>query len=371
MERGLSRVFMGSFAFVASFLLASFTEAAEMLPLFRATALDSGDPAPLEIEIHADFSQILGRRYGYGTDKKARLRVPAEIRLVGDEAKRYPVVQMAEISGRGALRGNECSFPPLKIEFQGRPAAPSYFQGVDEIKVVTHCGKNVLGRSATLQEQLLKEFTVYRLHALAAAPANFQARLAWVRYIDTSGQMDEVNEYAIFVEDISDLTKRLGAKRLFSQKDVGLKSYDPTRLTTRVDQFSAKEWVEMLMFQTMIWNYDFEVGHNLKGIVGEGGWKPVPYDFDYSELFYRRVGEIPTNTWMAFPYRCLSKAQVDEMGSFYKQAGQEMTKLIRATKYISYESKQIAIANIESATKYFEQMPRPHNDEEVSPCSER
>lgn len=373
MERMGKQGFLGGFALAVSLLLPASASAlaAETRPLFRAVYLENGDPKPLKLEIRADFSQILGKRYGYGTDKKNRTRVPLEIRLLGEESKRFPAVQTGELSGRGALRGNECPFPPLKIEFKGRPKAPSYFQGIDEIKVVTHCGKSVLARKDSLQEQLLKEFTIYRLHALAAAPKSFQTRLVEVHYIDTSGQHADMLEYAIFVEDLSDLTKRLGVKRLFSQRDQELKTFDESYLALHVGQFSARKWVEMLIFQMLVWNYDFEIGHNLKGIADVGGWEPVPYDFDYSELFYQQPQEMSTDVMMLYPYQCLSDSQVEEIVAASRSIAQKMLRLIRATRLLNDASKERGIANIESVVRYLERMPRPNNLHEILPCPER
>lgn len=340
------------------------------LPLFRAKLLTNGDPAPLKLQLKADFSQIFGRRYGYGTDKKARLRFPAELQLLGDEAKQYPAIQYAEISGRGALRGNECPFSPLKIEFEGRPKAPSFFQGVSEIKVVTHCGQDILGRGVSFREQLLREFTVYRLHELAAAPFSFQTRLVEVRYIDSSGQFGDVLEYAIFVEDISDLARRLKVSRLYDEKDKHLKSYKPERQVGRIEQFQPFNWVAMQFFQTAIWNYDFDLGHNLKGIAGRNGWEPIPYDFDYAELFYQKPAPIPETTWLPFPYRCLSSSQVESLVRRFRELNPKFKSIIQNTELVSAEGKDRAMANLVLAFEYLESMPRPHNEVEISPCQE-
>lgn len=372
MGRGRRRLFLrGLVLCTVSLLFGDLAYATETVPLFRATHLANGDPVPLKLEIRADFSQIFGKRYGYGTDKRNRTRVPAEIRLVGTEANHFPAVQMAELSGRGAMRGNECPFPPLKIEFRGRPKAPSYFRDVDEIKVVTHCGENVLGRKDSIQDQLLKEFTVYRLHAIVAAPKSFQTRLVQARYIDTSGQHEDVIDYAIFVEDLSDFIRRLGVRRLFSPKDSRLKAFDESFLATHVGQFAPRKWVEMMFFQKLVWNYDFELGHNLKGIVTDEGWLPIPYDFDYAELFYRKSEEVPAEEMMLYPYHCLSRSQVEKMVADYQAIAAEMVKLIEVTKLVSESSKDIAIGNIADAVRYLELMPRPENSEELSPCPER
>lgn len=337
------------------------------LPLFNPTTFANGDPAPLQLEIRADFSRIFGRQYGYGTDKRARVRVAAEIRLTGDERKSFTPLQSAEISGRGALRGNQCPFSPLKIEFKGRPKEPSYFQGVDEIKVVTHCGKDVLGRSESLRSQLLNEFTIYRLYELVAAPVSFQARLARIRYIDTSGTHQEVTEFAIFVEDISDLTRRLGAQRLFSQKDARLSSFDPNYLAENHSHFNPARWVEMLFFQGLIRNHDFEWGHNLKGIVGSSGWEPIPYDFDYADLFYRRSLALPNDLWSFQPYDCLSRGQAQAIIKKYKSASEKMIGLVKKTKLVEGKSRDIAIQNIEFFVKHVDQIPLPVSDLKTCP----
>lgn len=218
-----------------------------------------------------------------------------------------------------------------------------------------------------MQSQLLNEFTIYRMHELVAAPVSFQTRLVRIRYVDTSGVHPEVTEFAIFVEDIEDLTKRLGVQRLFSQKDARLKSFNTNYLAANHTHFAPAKWVEMLFFQGLIRNHDFEWGHNLKGIVGPAGWEPIPYDFDYADLFYIHSAALPYGFWSLQPYTCLSRRQAQEIITKYRSASERMVALLDKTKLVQGDVKRVAIRNIEFFVKYFDQIPLPTSDLESCP----
>src|SRR5882672_7701239 len=63
--------------------------------------------------------------------------VPGVLTVVGEAPESLPI----ELSVRGLTRSQKdiCPFPPLRVEFTGKPAATSIFKGQKGLKLVTHC----------------------------------------------------------------------------------------------------------------------------------------------------------------------------------------------------------------------------------------
>ena len=79
---------------------------------------------------------------------------PATLSVAGGET--LPVT----LTPRGITRLSHdiCQFPPLRVAFAGRPAAPSLFAGQNKLKLVTHCRN-----AESFQQHLLLEYAAYRM----------------------------------------------------------------------------------------------------------------------------------------------------------------------------------------------------------------
>jgi hypothetical protein len=311
------------------------------LPLFASESI-------LQIKVRTDFSSLIGRRYGYGTEKLARQFQPVDLELIGPEAKRFAAVARALVSGRGALRGNECPFPQLKIDFEKRPGRDIFFQGIKELKMVTHCGASVTGRSVDFNELVRMEYLVYKIRQ-AASDLSFHVRLLNVTYEDTSGTLAPFQSYAIFVEDISDLAKRLKVDRVYNPSQVEARPELANLVLPNVTQVDPVRRGHLQMFQIMIGNYDYHWGHNLKGISGPFGFDLVPYDFDYADIFDKPMhsnGLYLQSGLMA----CLSSVELKAVLTEISRRKDLITNVVAKTDLISELPKQLAL---ESLKRFF------------------
>jgi len=186
------------------------------------------------------------------------------------------------LSVRGITRRRKdiCTFPPLRVEFTQKPGPSSIFKGQKRLKLVTHCQ-----RSADFQQYVLLEYTAYRLYR-ALTPESFNVRLAKIDYTGKDGQA-LTTRLGFFIEDVDDVAKRNGQKRL---RGVGRIS---------ASQLDAAAAARFAVFEYMISNLDWAMTagpagedccHNArlmgtKGATGAStGLIPVPYDFDYAGL---------------------------------------------------------------------------------------
>lgn len=347
-------------AFASDLNNASVYSSAPPLPLFTSEAV-------LQVKLRTDFSKLTGRRYGYGTDKLARQFQPVELELNGAETDRFPAVTRAMISGRGALRGNECPFPQLKIDFEKRPGRESFFRGVKELKMVTHCGVSVTGRREDLNELVRMEYLVYKIRQ-ATSDLSFHVRLLNVTYEDTSGTIAPFQSYAIFVEDLSDLAKRMKVDRVFNPTQVQARPELADMVLLKESQVDPIRRVELRLFQAMIGNYDYHWGHNLKGISGPYGFDLIPYDFDYADIFGN-----PLHTsglyLLSPPMTCLSSAELKSVLSVFSRRREQIMNVITKTDLISETAKDLAV---QSLTRFFRNVSAaevPERDRPAGDCS--
>ena len=241
--------------FGALALFGTAVAAAPPSPLFASDV-------PLRITIQGPIQAMVSNR--------AEVARPATMIVDGVT---YPIT----LSPRGITRrtSDTCDFPPLRVVLSGKPPAGSLMQGQHRLKLVTHCR-----RPADFQQKVLLEYAAYRLYNLMT-PESFRARLANVDYLDESGK-PYISRVGFFIEDFDDVAKRNGLRNAHQGELVPLQSIDPA------------VGARFAVFEYMISNYDWsmraaprgeECCHNGRLLAGApGGFRPVPYDFDYSGL---------------------------------------------------------------------------------------
>ena len=170
-----------------------------------------------------------------------------------------------------------CSFPPLWVEFTEKPAKTSIFRKQKRLKLVTHCQS--FERN---QQYVLLEYAAYRLYR-ALTPESFNVRLANINYVDEDGH-PIITRLGFFIEEIDDVARRNGQKRLRGAKQISSSQIDPAAAA------------RFAVFQYMISNLDWSMTVNAPGLdcchnsrlVGAKGATSrlitIPYDFDYSGL---------------------------------------------------------------------------------------
>jgi len=203
------------------------------------------------------------------------------IRDVGDDSKEHPAILEyvengdtirldAQVETRGNFRRNRenCSFPPLRINLKKKQVKGTLFDGMDKLKLVTHCRPN----SNMFENYVVEEYLVYRTYNILT-DTSFRARLLNVKYQDTNDNNKVTESIGFFIEPDDALKDRL------NMVEVKQKYILPDR--TRFDHVS-----KLSVFQYMIGNTDWAVTtlHNVK-LFSPDTLKPayaIPYDFDWS-----------------------------------------------------------------------------------------
>ena len=194
-----------------------------------------------------------------------------------------------EARGKFRRRRSTCNFPPYWLNFKKSEVMGTVFEGLDKVKVVSHCEE---GRRS-FEPYILTEYLTYKTFNLMT-DRSYQVRLARIDYFDTDIQEEYGTFSAFFIEPNENLEARLSATQV---KD---KFVLPSRMNHR-DVCIAD------MFQYFAGNTDFsffagdgvdECCHNAKVFaVGDAadGLTPIPYDFDMSGLIYAPYAEPDPN----------------------------------------------------------------------------
>jgi hypothetical protein len=186
-----------------------------------------------------------------------------------------PAQVPARVRTRGIWRLKNCSFPPIRLNFN-KTADHTLFDGLDEPKLVNYCQDN-----EQYERYILQEFQLYRIYQ-TLTPASHRVRLLRMAYVDSASGKREAERYAFIVEDPARLAKRLSAKLL---KQTGASPAD----------LDAEQLALAYLFEYFIGNLDFSWAglHNTELLgTADGRVLPVAYDFDYAGA---------VNAWYATP----------------------------------------------------------------------
>ena len=183
-----------------------------------------------------------------------------------------------EARGNFRRRRSTCNFPPYWLNFKKSEVKGTIFDGLDKVKVVSHCNEG--GKSH--EPYLFTEYLIYKTFNILT-DHSFRVRANRIEYFDTDGEGEWGTYGAFFIEHNDSFEARLNAKQI---KD---KFVRPSR-------YNHRELCIAEMFQFFAANTDHsffggtgfdECCHNGKVFaVGDAaeGLTPVPYDFDMSGL---------------------------------------------------------------------------------------
>jgi hypothetical protein len=252
-------------------------------------AVATAPPAPLfasheilDVVVEGPLNSVIKER---GDDKDSFEGV---VRYASDGSE---VSVPVKLRTRGAFRLQKsvCPFPPIRVHVDSAGAVGTLFDGLDKIKMVTHCHD----KREEYEQNALLEYLLYRTYNLFTE-ASFRARLARVTYIDAEAKRDTLTRYAFFIEPIEAVAARNGYEVL----EVPM---------VPPDQMQQGELALYEVFQYMIGNTDWDpfkpkqgeqfCCHNgeLIGSMMDLIVVPVPYDFDWSGVVnarYARPAEI-------------------------------------------------------------------------------
>jgi hypothetical protein len=215
---------------------------------------------PLVFTLEADFKQLRDDR---GQESVER---PGRLNLAGGEGEiSFPVA----VRTRGRFRLNDyiCSFPPLRLDFPSDSLEGSILDGLDKVKLVTHCQDK-----DSYEQNVLEEYLAYRIYGLLTE-VGFRVQLALVTYQDVSEARDQWFRLAFLIEDEDALAERLGGEIVEAEQ-------------ANPDDFVPQDLGLMYLFQYLVGNTDWSVVglHNIKALRVGGRHYAIPYDFDMSGL---------------------------------------------------------------------------------------
>ncbi len=218
----------------------------------------------LELELHLELDSLLA---DVGEDPRYK-----EGTLVYYDSSGTRIELMVEARARGHFRKNpdNCDFPPVKLRFIKKEMTGTIFEGLKDIKLVTHCQTEL----PDYEQFVLQEYLIYKTYNIYT-PLSFKVRLARIHYIDQSMPQDTFTRFAFFLENPEDMASRNDAELL------DFKSAPP-------DKLDQEQLTLLAMFNYMIINTDYSIPimHNVV-LVSRDYFEPplpVPYDFDWSGL---------------------------------------------------------------------------------------
>lgn len=200
----------------------------------------------LHVRLEAPLTDLFA-----ATQSKAGHEVSGKLGYTDEAAGREIVLEGVAISVRGhtSKAETECAFPKLKLRFTpGGAVDGSLFRSMKEVKIGTHCGersdseRTPKGRLAN-DKAPHREAFVYRLLEIVGVPS-LKARPAEITYVD--GAKTLVRK-AMFVEDLDETKRRLGAER-----ELPLAEFTNAR-----DTFAIADRVSLAFAEALIGNFDW------------------------------------------------------------------------------------------------------------------
>ncbi|MBT8395867.1 MAG: hypothetical protein HKO65_06730 [Gemmatimonadetes bacterium] len=215
----------------------------------------------VEFVLAGDFSRLKKDR------RQESEEIPGQIAVRGPDGAAVEVPIQLRTRGKFRLQKRICSDPPLRLNFPETERFGTLFDGLDKLKLVTHCRD-----SDRYEQNLLEEYLAYRIYN-HLTDISFRVQLARITYLDSSGENDPVTRMAFLIEDKDALAARLG----------GMIMDAPSTYPT---DFVLNQLSLFYVYQFMVGNVDWGTGtsHNVEILRLEDGHHPVPYDFDWTGL---------------------------------------------------------------------------------------
>jgi hypothetical protein len=223
------------------------------------------------------------------------------------------------------------------LKFKKKNVEGTVFEGLKDIKMVTHCQNEDLD----YEQFVLQEYLIYRTYNIYT-PLSFQTRLARIRYIGMDGAQDTLTRFAFFLENPEDMASRNEGELLEFE-------------SAPSDKLDQGQLALMALFNYMIINTDFSIPimHNVV-LVSKDYFEPplpVPYDFDWSGLI-----NIPYDSpYVAYlsgsPERiykgpCLRMKELEQMLQEMESKRLQVFKLFIEFPYLEDEKKSRNIQDL-------------------------
>jgi hypothetical protein len=245
-----------------------------------------------------------------------------------------------EAKARGHFRKNpdNCDFPPIKLKFKKKRVEGTIFEGLKEIKMVTHCQNEI----PDFEQYVLQEYLIYKTYNIFT-PLSFKVRLARIHYLDTSALKDTLTRFAFFLENPEDMASRNQGELL---------EFD----SAPPDKLAQDQLALMAVFNYMIINTDYSIPimHNVV-LVSKNYFEPpmpVPYDFDWSGLINIPYDSPYVAKFAGSPVRvykgpCLQLKKLEKIMYFIQLKRVEVLELYFEFPYLEREKKSRNIQDLQ------------------------
>ena len=161
--------------------------------------------SPLIFTLEADFKKLRDDRSQESVER------PGRVYLRGEEGEvSFPV--QVRTRGRFRLNRHNCSFPPIRLNFPADSLRGSVLDGLDKVKLVTHCQDK-----DSYEQNVLEEYLAYRIYGLLTE-VGFRVQLALITYRDVSEAQDQWSRLAFFIESEDELAERLGGQMVEAER---------------------------------------------------------------------------------------------------------------------------------------------------------
>jgi len=296
------------------------TKAFDVNPLFISDEV-------LMIEIRADFSSIEIDRT---SNPKEYQGVLLYFSPEGTET-RFNVTLTTR--GKFRLQAENCSFPPLLINFRKSEVKNTIFEGQNKLKLVTPCRE---------ESDVLDEYTVYKMYNLIS-DLSFGVRLAVIKYFNSTNSSVMFRKLSFFIEDKDHVAERNGYKEY-------LKFLTPFNI-------EDDNYKKLSLFEYMIGNLDWSVvsRQNIDIFISEdSNLAPVavPYDFDFSgfvDAHYTKPKDVPEELLTerrAFRGICYTPEELEEVFIFFRNLKPELEAVIRKQDLYKTAEKSVLLSYI-------------------------
>lgn len=242
--------------------LARQTQVSEVLPVFA-------EHQPIQITISAHLDVLLADRGDSPAEHAGTLALADHV-VAETSSSVYTTDIQLRVRGNFRKNKNHCDFPPLRLNFKKKAVAGTLFDGLDKVKLVTHCRD----WEQAYNDRVMLEYLAYQIYNVVT-PFSFKARLAEVTYVDAVSSRKPLTRFGFLIEDDDDMAARNGG--VVSEAAV-----------FHQDSTDTNQILLLSIFQYLIGNTDWSVTaqHNIRLVDVPGKEKsvPVPYDFDWSGL---------------------------------------------------------------------------------------
>ncbi|CAN0534363.1 unnamed protein product, partial [Laminaria digitata] len=148
----------------------------------------------LELTLTVDLNTLINDSGDHPGEHAATLaRTGVERGVEQDTSVQEILVQ---VRGNFRRQKTNCNFPPLRLNFKKKAVQGTIYEGLDKVKLVTHC-QNL---DKTYNQRVLLEYLAYKFYN-QLTPLSFNVRLVKMTYKDENNDRKKMTKFGFLIED--------------------------------------------------------------------------------------------------------------------------------------------------------------------------